>query len=847
MAALTRTLVLSSLLLVATTATAQRLVEWTEGAGELGLGYPVPIPVDTPLAFDGFRSYDGLHARHQALMLSLDEIDGTVVGTTIGERPIWAYLLGDPDAVTATGLPESAAMIQGGIHAREWQTPESVTAVMERLLERRDNDYLETYLLDTVNLVAIPVLNVDGFLQTQRYPSQNYIGADPTSASSWPRDGRMRRKNMRGVDEDISTVSDHLGGIDLNRNNPPFWATSTSSSSDSSNLVFHGSAPHSEPETQAMLAAVELAPGDRLRVFTDVHSFAQVFFSERTGNTRRDAIQTSLLADFANHHAQLPGNKRYFDERSFPGRGIGSTDEYFAYTFQIPSWTLETEPSGGSHPGLPGSGADYGGLGSNGHDGFILPEAEIRRVRDNLAESFIVTYYHQAGPPSVAAVRYLEGATGAVVYEAEWDVSGPTTRVLHQNVIEPLAPGVEYVQIVSFDKPMRWLEDGVAARLPGQPTSGLRVEADLRLDTGILSQDVTEFSWPDQPGWDENGWLRYETDTVVRRVTLTAPVTASTEATLEVIAGDMVGQQLDADPSTAVDWGEGHWLRYEGVTGLGDIGGPDTTLTVPLAPEAQPAFLVTPGHTAAWFDPEHAGEGFILEILDDGVAVIYWFTYDEAGAQRWFTGVGEIRGNEVVFEDLLVTTGGQFGPALDPAAIERLPTGQLNILFAGCDMATMRYGTHGKTYRQNLVRLSSLQGLGCGDAAGAKADRHLTGSWFDPDRAGEGFIVEALADGRALIYWFTYDPQGNQAWFVGDAPIGADGTVMLDTLMLTSGGQFGDGFDPATVSLSPWGSAQFDFDCDSATVEYQSDVPGYGSGSQSLIRLTRPSGLGECQ
>jgi len=54
--------------LTATTADAQRLVEWTESGGELGLGYPVPIPVDTAMPFDGFRSHAGLHARHQQLL-----------------------------------------------------------------------------------------------------------------------------------------------------------------------------------------------------------------------------------------------------------------------------------------------------------------------------------------------------------------------------------------------------------------------------------------------------------------------------------------------------------------------------------------------------------------------------------------------------------------------------------------------------------------------------------------------------------------------------------------------------------------------------------------------------------
>ena len=50
----------------------ERISTWVENSPasdntKIALGYPVPIPVDTPLPFDGFRSYAGLHARHQDL------------------------------------------------------------------------------------------------------------------------------------------------------------------------------------------------------------------------------------------------------------------------------------------------------------------------------------------------------------------------------------------------------------------------------------------------------------------------------------------------------------------------------------------------------------------------------------------------------------------------------------------------------------------------------------------------------------------------------------------------------------------------------------------------------------
>ena len=78
-------------------------------------------------------------------------------------------------------------------------------------------------------------------------------------SAAFHRDGRMRRKNMLGADEDMYTQDDHLQGVDLNRNNDPFWASNPNRSSDDSrSIVHHGSSPASEPEIQALDAAMSL-------------------------------------------------------------------------------------------------------------------------------------------------------------------------------------------------------------------------------------------------------------------------------------------------------------------------------------------------------------------------------------------------------------------------------------------------------------------------------------------------------------------------------------------------------------------------------------------------------------
>jgi len=127
-----RVLLLAASLLASSQLDAQVLTEWVENrsygeTNKISLGYPVPIPVDTPLPFDGFRTYAGLHMRHQDLAATTPWVHPQEVGLTRSGRTIWAYRLGDEDLLTTDGLPEPATLTNGGIHAREWQTPEVVT------------------------------------------------------------------------------------------------------------------------------------------------------------------------------------------------------------------------------------------------------------------------------------------------------------------------------------------------------------------------------------------------------------------------------------------------------------------------------------------------------------------------------------------------------------------------------------------------------------------------------------------------------------------------------------------------------------------------------------------------
>jgi hypothetical protein len=675
----------------------------------------------------------------------------------------------------------------------------------------------------------------------------------------------MRRKNMLGVDEVLGTTADHLFGVDLNRNTTPFWNTNPNrSSSDARSLVYHGANAHSEPEIQALDVAAALGPAAQLRVYTDVHSYSQVLFWVRGDAQRQTTITEQLLGFFRNHHRQFPAGKNYLFN-SWPAialnAGIGATDEYFYHHYQVPSWTLEMEPSGtqGSlvHTGLPGNGADYGGLAENGHDGFILPDSQARRVREDMAQTFAAVYYRQAGPPSIQAMRFVDDATGAVVYEAEWDVSDEFNRMLYSQQIQALQLDRDYTQWISYSKPMRWRENGEVVPFQGLSEGFLSVLGGIDVAAQPLSRELGDPTWLDQPGGAPAGYQDYGDDAVAIpfRFPLDATnlglVSGTVDALIRNIAWDITGILMDANPATIAHWADGHWNNYENTQGgESDFGGEDSTLGIQITDEALgPPFVLEPGIAAAWGDPQRVGEGFIIELLDNGLAVMFWFTNDDEGGQDWYIGVGELRGNRLLFPRVLRVSGGVFGDAFDPDQVTEEVVGSAKFLWSGCDSGTMDWRIGARHGRQNLVRLTTLMGLGCGPQLGTPVPPVVpvseiamySGSWGDPEHDGEGFAVEIRDDGSALVFWFSFGPDGKRRWFFGIGEL-LDGKLVFNNMLSTSGGVFGEDFEPNDVTEFHWGTLELALDCAGGTASYVPAEAGFEPGVQHVQKITNLGG-----
>ncbi|MEJ8569706.1 CRTAC1 family protein [Elongatibacter sediminis] len=286
-----------------------------------------------------------------------------------------------------------------------------------------------------------------------------------------------------------------------------------------------------------------------------------------------------------------------------------------------------------------------------------------------------------------------------------------------------------------------------------------------------------------------------------------------------------------------VTWPHGGETVLTGITA-------NQRLTVDAASAQPPPFALQPGMSAAWYDPSRSGEGFMLELLAGGRAVVYWFTYDDAGEQDWYIAIGSVTGRRILFPELLRVSGGEFGPGFDPDRIDTTVVGSAAFTWTGCDEGAMDWFIGDDQGRMRLQRLSRVMGANCGspgtDPVSAAAG--LSGSWYDPAHTGEGYVLEVLADGRTLVYWFSFDPQGARRWFFGVGGV-ENGSLVFEELLTTRGARFGEAFNPDDVEAPPWGSLQLTLDCDGGSANWQSTEAGFGPGTFDLKRLSSLDGI----
>lgn len=122
----------------------------------------------------------------------------------------------------------------------------------------------------------------------------------------------------------------------------------------------------------------------------------------------------------------------------------------------------------------------------------------------------------------------------------------------------------------------------------------------------------------------------------------------------------------------------------------------------------------------------------------------------------------------------------------------------------------------------------------------------FSGAWFDATQNGHGFLFQVLPGGIVVVYWFTFDSEGNPVWLFGVGEIDGD-RVEFDLLWEPDGPAFPPDFDPADFDAIPWGTLVIVFfDCNTGMAEWVSLLGEFGSGEMNLERITITDTL-ECE
>lgn len=195
--------------------------------------------------------------------------------------------------------------------------------------------------------------------------------------------------------------------------------------------------------------------------------------------------------------------------------------------------------------------------------------------------------------------------------------------------------------------------------------------------------------------------------------------------------GGQFGDAFSSNQARFVPWGTLRFtfdacgsgrLRYSGPAAYGN-GERQLTQLLHLGGQACAASADDTGGPGAfsgsWYDPTEPGQGLVLNTREDGLSTLAYFSYAPGtGTPMWLYGEGHVDADGRMRFDAVARPHGTSFDRFDVAAVDRSPWGTIEIEFASCDQAVMRYRSDDPAYGEGelpLSRLTRPSGLGnCG-------------------------------------------------------------------------------------------------------------------------------------
>ncbi|MEN1727300.1 MAG: PA domain-containing protein [Pseudomonadota bacterium] len=257
---------------------------------------------------------------------------------------------------------------------------------------------------------------------------------------------------------------------------------------------------------------------------------------------------------------------------------------------------------------------------------------------------------------------------------------------------------------------------------------------------------------------------------------------------------------------------------------LYDIGWPDAS-----AKQAQ--------YSGNWFNPNRGGEGCQLT-FDGGqdTSVLTCYLYNN-GDQFWLIGNGTDLGDRYEFNEMVITSGADYGAAFDPDAVTIDRWVRIVMRPVDCSNATFECQPDFDDLPDFSSQMTRITAGSCNVRAANQLNRTLSGNYFDVDRGGEGIQLALEANGLSWVITFYTYLDGDQVWMIGSGSR-AGNTIAFDDVILTRGGDYGTAFDPDAIELIPFGRFDLEFtECNDITLQITSNLPQFSSDTRTLTRI----------
>jgi hypothetical protein len=232
-----------------------------------------------------------------------------------------------------------------------------------------------------------------------------------------------------------------------------------------------------------------------------------------------------------------------------------------------------------------------------------------------------------------------------------------------------------------------------------------------------------------------------------------------------------------------------------------------------------------------------AESGWGLDVTQQGtVLFVSWFTYDAAGAPRWYVMSSMPQAGANTYSgDVYRMTGpanAAMAASFDPSKVAGTRVGSATLSFDSEGTGTFAATVDGAAVNKAVSKFvyAGLPTCSTSDPGGAANYQDL---WWRASESGWGLNVAHQGD-MLFVSWFTYDAGGQPTWYFGSSVAkGSDG-VYRGGLYRNTGPAFNGTWNPAAVATTQVGTVALSFG-DMSTGTFSYTVDGV-SGSKPITR-----------